>query len=251
MKRIVIAAALLLAAAALAGVARPEGAHAVDSTPAARFVTVAGSGSVVAVPTPPSLSLGVTSRGDTAQAALAANAREMRKVIDAVKAAGGRDVGTQSVSLSQVLGDNGELKGYAASNVVGATIDVKQAGAVIDAAVEAGANQVYGPSLSVDDQAALYRQALKAAMVNARAQRAETLAGAAGRTLGKVTSISEGGGPMPVRELPESCRVGCRTDPDRGRHAGDDRKRQHHIRAELIYRRRWKSASADFHRADP
>ena len=34
---------------------------------------------------------------------------------------------------------------------------------MIDAAVAAGANQVYGPSLSVADQAALYRQALKAA----------------------------------------------------------------------------------------
>jgi uncharacterized protein YggE len=200
MKRVVIAAALLLAAAALAGVARPEGAHAVDSTPAADFVTVGGSGSVVAVPTRASLSLGVNSRGDTARAALAANAREMRKVIDAVKAAGGRDVGTQSVSLSEVLGDNGELKGYAASNVVSATIDVKQAGAVIDAAVAAGANQVYGPSLSVDDQAALYRQALKAAVSDAR-QRAEALAGAAGRTLGKVTSISEGGGPTPVESF--------------------------------------------------
>jgi uncharacterized protein YggE len=200
MRRVAIAAALLLAAAALVGVARPEGAHAVDSAPAADFVTVGGSGSVVAVPTRASLSLGVSSRGDTAKAALAANARAMRKVIDAVKAAGGRDVGTQSVSLSEVLGDNGELKGYAASNIVSATIDVKQAGAVIDAAVAAGANQVYGPSLSVDDQSALYRQALKAAVSDAHA-RAEVLATAAGRTLGKVTSISEGGGPMPVESF--------------------------------------------------
>ena len=69
--------------------ARPEGAHAVDATPTTDSVTVGGSGSVVAVPTQASLSLGVDSRGDTAKAALAANAREMRKVIDAVEAAGG------------------------------------------------------------------------------------------------------------------------------------------------------------------
>ena len=200
MKRVVIAAALLLAAVALVGVARPEGARAVDSTPSGDSVTVGGFGSVSAVPSQASLSLGVSSRGDTAKAALAANAREMRKVIDAVKAAGGKDVGTQSVSLSEVFGDNGELKGYAASNVVGTTIDVRQAGAVIDAAVAAGANQVNGPSLSVDDQAALYRQALKPAVIDAR-QRAETLAGAAGRTLGKVTSISEGGGSRPIESF--------------------------------------------------
>ena len=37
-------------------------------------------------------------------------------MIAAVKAAGGRDVGTQSVSLSQVFGQNGEPSGFAASN---------------------------------------------------------------------------------------------------------------------------------------
>jgi uncharacterized protein len=200
MRRVAIAAAFLLVAAALVGVARPDGARAVDSSPAADLVTVGGSGTVVAVPTHASLSLGVNSRGDSARAALAANAREMRKVIDAVKAAGGQDVGTESVSLSEVLGDNGEPKGYAASNIVSATIDVRQAGAVIDAAVAAGANQVYGPSLSVDDQATLYRQALKAAVDDARL-RAQTLAAAAGRTLGKVTSISEAGAPTPVESF--------------------------------------------------
>ena len=55
------------------------------------------------MPTTASFSFGVDVRAATAKAALAANAREMRQVIAAVKAAGGRQVGTQSVSLSQVL----------------------------------------------------------------------------------------------------------------------------------------------------
>ena len=108
-------------------------------------ITVSGNGSVPRVPTTAVLSLGVDVRAATAKAALAANAREMRQVIDAVKSAGGRQVGTQSVSLSQVLGQNGEPNGFAASNVVSATVDVDHAGAVIDAAVGAGANQVNGP----------------------------------------------------------------------------------------------------------
>ena len=117
MKRIALAAFLLLVVAALAGVARPEGAHAVDGqTQPGDSVTVSGNGSVAAVPTTAVLSLGVDVRAATAKAALAANAREMRQVIDAVKAAGGRQVGTQSVSLSQVLGENGEPSGFAASN---------------------------------------------------------------------------------------------------------------------------------------
>ena len=198
MKRIAIAACLLLAAAALAGVARPEGAHAVDgAVPSPDSITVSGNGSVLAAPTIAVLSLGVDTRAASAKAALSANAREMRQVIDAVKAAGGREVRTQSVSLSQVLGQNGEPAGFAASNVVSATVDVGGAGAVIDAAVDAGANQVNGPMMSVADQGKLYRQALKAAVADARLS-AETLAAAAGRSLGKVTSVVESGGATPV-----------------------------------------------------
>ena len=68
---------------------------------------------------------------------------------------------------------------------------------MIDAAVDAGANQVNGPTRSVADQGKLYQQALTAAMANARLS-AETLAAAAGRSLGKVTSVVEGGGSTPV-----------------------------------------------------
>ena len=131
MKRIALAASLLLAAAAIAGVARPEGAHAVDGQAQTRRLDhrLGQRLGARACRRPRSLSLGVDVRAATAKAALAANAREMRQVIDAVKAAGGRQVGTQSVSLSQVLGQNGEPNGFAASNVVSATVDVERAGA--------------------------------------------------------------------------------------------------------------------------
>jgi len=197
MKRLAIAAVLLLAAAALAGVARPEGARAVEGTVNGDSVTVTGSASATSVPNRAVLSLGVDSRAGSARAALAANAREMRRVIDAVRAAGGRDVSTQSVSLSAVFGENSTVTGYSASNVVTATVDVGRAGAVIDAAVEAGANQVWGPSLSSSDQSSLYVQALKGAVADAR-EKAQTLAAASGRSLGKVTTVAENGGFAPV-----------------------------------------------------
>jgi uncharacterized protein len=201
MKRIALAAVLLLAAAAVAGVARPEGAHAVDGQAApVSSVTVNGSGSVSAVPTTAIFSFGVDTRADLARAALAANAREMRLVIAAVKAAGATNVGTQAVSLSQAFDQNGDVSGFSASNAVTATIDVAKAGALIDAAVEAGANQVNGPSLSVSDQSALYAKALKAAVADARSK-AATLAAAAGKTLGAVTTVVEGGSSAPVPML--------------------------------------------------
>jgi uncharacterized protein YggE len=198
MKRFALAAVLLVAAAAVAGVARPEGARAVEGSPqTGDSITVTGSGSVSSVPTTAVFSFGVDSRAETARAALAANSREMRQVIAAVKASGGRNVATQSVSLSQAFGADGAPSGFAAANVVTATIDLDRAGSVIDAAVEAGANQVYGPSLAVADQGKLYRQALNAAVADARAS-AEVLAAAAGRTLGRVTSVVESGGATPV-----------------------------------------------------
>jgi uncharacterized protein YggE len=201
MKRLAIAAVLLLAAAALAGVARPEGARAVEGTAGGDSVTVTGSAAVTSVPNRALLSLGVDSRADSARAAISANAKEMRRVIDAVRAAGGRDVSTQSVSLSAVFGESSAVTGYAASNVVTATVDVGRAGAVIDAAVEAGANQVWGPSLSSSDQAELYLQALKAAVADAR-EKAQTLAVASGRSLGQVTTVAESGSftPVPLME---------------------------------------------------
>ena len=202
MKRIALAAILLVAAAAVAGVARPEGASAVEApSQASDTITVSGSGSVSAVPTTAVFSFGVDSRAETAKAALTANSREMRLVIAAVKAAGGKNVGTQSVSLSQAFGDDGAPSGFAASNVVTTSVGLDRVGSLIDAAVEAGANQVNGPSLAVEDQEKLYRQALEEAVADAR-KSAQVLAAAAGRSLGRVTSIVEGGGsgPMPLYE---------------------------------------------------
>lgn len=198
MKRVALAALLLVAAAAVAGVARPEGARAVEGpSQTGDSITVSGNGSVSAVPTTAVFSFGVDSRAATAKAALAANSREMRLVIAAVKAAGGKNVTTQSVNLSQAFGSDGAPNGFAASNVVSATVGLDRVGGLIDAAVEAGTNQVNGPSLGVADQEKLYRQALEAAVADAR-ESARVLAAAAGRSLGRVTAIVEGGGSFPT-----------------------------------------------------
>ena len=79
---------------------------------------------MTSVPDRAELSFGVESQGQTAKAALAANAAEMRKVIAAVKAAGvaAADVKTQSVSLSPRYDENNEAQGFVATNSVSATI---------------------------------------------------------------------------------------------------------------------------------
>ena len=198
MKRLSILISALLALAALAAVTQAGDAPAAAGEPG-DGITVQGTGTVNAAPDRAQLSFGVETRAATAKAALNGNAAEMRRVIAAVKAGGATDVQTQSVSLQPQYTEGSGVQGYVAQNTVSATIrDLAKAGAVIDAAVDAGANQIYGPSLSRGDQTELYKQALRAAVADART-RAQALAAAANLSLGRVTQVLENGSaPSPV-----------------------------------------------------
>ena len=196
MKRVLLIAAALFTLVALAGaVGLPDLAGAQDS-PEGDIITVTGIGSVEAVPNEAQMSFGVETRGPTAKAAVAANADAMRKMINALRQARGREIATQWVSVYPVSNEQGTVDGYSASNSVSATADVDDAAALIDAAAEAGANQISGPGLSSSNAEALYRQALGKAVVEARA-RAEVLAKAAGRSLGEIKAISESAAATP------------------------------------------------------
>jgi uncharacterized protein YggE len=200
MKRLALVVVLLLGAAAVAGIARPDGSHAAGTptTDTARTITVSGSGSSTTVPTRASVSFGVQTQATTAKAALAQNADAMNQVIAALDKAGAQDVQTQSVSLNPTYSDTSLLTGYTATNTVTATVTYAAAGTTIDAAVEAGANQVYGPSPLLSDVESQYQKALADAVANART-RGEVLAQAAGVTLGQVVSVVEGStAPVPL-----------------------------------------------------
>jgi uncharacterized protein YggE len=198
MTRLLLAVPALLAVVALSGaLGPPEAANADDPAPAVDTVTVSGVGTIDAVPNEAQLSFGVETRGPTAKAALSANGEAMRKVIEALRAAGARELATQYVSVWPVSKEDGRIDGYSASNSVSATTDVERAGDLIDAGTEAGANQVSGPGMSRSDSERVYRQALSEAVADARL-RAEVLAKAAGRTVGDIKTMSEGGGAPPV-----------------------------------------------------
>ena len=189
MKRLLLAAAALLAALALAGTLRlPDFAHAGDPA-ASDTIVVNGVGSIRVVPDEAGLSFGVESRGATAKAALTANGNAMRDVIAALREARAGDITTQYVSVWPVSEEGSAISGYSA---VSATIGIARAGDLVDAATAAGANDVSGPELSRSDADRVFRQALAAAVANARS-RADALAKAAGRSLGAITRISEGG----------------------------------------------------------
>jgi uncharacterized protein len=192
------AATLTLVVAALAGVGRPEAARGDTGTP--DTVTTVGHGVVTVAPDRATVSAGVHTQAATAAAALAENARRMNAVVAALKAAAGEDLQTQEVSLYPQSDDKGTVTGYVADDSVSAGIAIAKAGALVDAAVAAGANTVNGPSLSVSDEDARYREALGKAVSDARAK-AQALADAGGFGVGPVSVVAEQSDtPQPVWE---------------------------------------------------
>jgi uncharacterized protein YggE len=192
-----VLAAAVLVVAAFAGIGRPESARGETATP--DTVTTLGHGVITIAPDEATVTSGVHTQAATAKAALDENARLMNAVIAALKAAGGKELQTQQVSLYPQTSPQGEVTAYVADNTVSAKAKIAGAGALIDAAVGAGANTVSGPSLSVSDRDARYRDALGKAVADARLK-AEALAKAGGFGVGPVSSVTEqgGGGPTPV-----------------------------------------------------
>src|SRR5215207_11445016 len=110
----IVALAALVAAVSVPGQASSAAAE-------AGGITVQGTASVASVPDRAELSFGVESQGQTAKAALAANAAEMRKVIAVVTAAGSTNNKTQSVSLSPRYGETNEDQAIVTANTDAAT----------------------------------------------------------------------------------------------------------------------------------
>src|SRR5262249_61979439 len=209
MKRLLLLVAAGLTGVALAGaVGLPDLAGAQDPASAPDSITVSGLGSVKSVPDESQMSFGVETRGATAKGAVSANADAMRAVIAALRRAGAQEIATEWVSVYPVSGDNARIDGYSASNSVSAVADVADVPGVIDAASEAGANEISGPGLSTSNAEALYRDAVATAVDDARL-RAGTLANAAGRSLGPVTAVVEGGS-----EAQRRCRGEAAETPD-------------------------------------
>jgi len=199
LRTILLLAVVLLVAAAIAGVAQPHlGRSATPST--GSTITVTGNGAVDATPDRASFDFGVTTNGPTAAAALSRNASEARAIIAALKKAGigSSDIQTTQVSLWPQTSSNGtRITGYQASNSVHVTAGLGKSGSLVDAAVRAGANNVGGPSLDTADKSALYNQALKQALGEAK-RKAQAIANATGLTLGAALKVREGGAPTPI-----------------------------------------------------
>ena len=167
-------------------------------------LTVTGTATVEVVPDMATVSLGVTTNGATAGAALAANSDAVAAVIARLKEAGiaPADIQTSNLSVNPNWVGNAsgvsEVQGYVAMNMVSVRIRaLDQTGAVLDAAVADGANSLNGLYFSLQDSRGAEDEARRKAVADALS-RADLLAQAAGSKLGPVLSITEGGMASPL-----------------------------------------------------
>jgi uncharacterized protein YggE len=145
------------------------------------------------------ISAGVVTQSADANAAMRDNANRMSAVVGALKKAGvaERDIQTSSISLSPQYkyGENQPptITGYQANNTVNVRLrEIGKVGDVLDALVKQGANQINGPTFSVDKPDAAMDEARREAVKQARA-RADLYADAAGLKVRRIVSLSESG----------------------------------------------------------
>jgi uncharacterized protein YggE len=186
----------------------PVAAIAQEAPAEGTYLSISADGVVVSTPDVASVSAGVMTRAATAREALAANSKEMSKIMAALRKAGvaERDIQTSNIMVNPEYAypenEAAKLTGYVATNDVIVTVrDLKRLGPAIDAVAAAGANQINSVGFSLSNQDAVMAEARAKAMKEAR-DRAELYAKAAGMKVTKILSISEGQPFSPVPTPP-------------------------------------------------
>lgn len=214
MKTVVMFA--LLAAAAPAIAQTPPTTAISPLGPNSALLSLNAEGRSRRTPDLAQFSAGVVTQGATAAAAMAANSRRMDSVIAALRRAGIAERGIQTSAISlqprynnpdrdaQMRGRAPEpprIIGYEARNSVQVQVRrLGEMGAVIDALVNVGANEINGPNFTLDEPKAAQDEARVEAIATGR-QRAELYARAAGMRVVRILSISESGGRYPVEQI--------------------------------------------------
>lgn len=164
-----------------------------------RTLAVTGLGEAAAAPDQAMLQIGVQADGKTAAEALKAMTARMNATIARLKSGGiaDKDMQTSGLSLNprynyETRPQNPQIIGYTASNMLTVKLrDLGKAGALIDAAVSDGANTLGGLSFGFANPKPLENEARADAVADARSK-AETLAKAAGVSLGPILQIQDG-----------------------------------------------------------
>jgi len=193
---------VVLTTAVAAPVALGATAGAAGAATRSRTITVTGTGEVHGTPDVADLVLGVSGRAGSAAEVMSRIGDRAQKVIGALHDTGvsDDDIQTADLSVNPVYDDDGNVKGYEASNTVTVRIrDLGKAGAIVDAAAATAGDdiRVQGITFSIDDDSALLATARTKATKRARAQ-AGQLASGADVEVGEVRSITESTSTLPL-----------------------------------------------------
>jgi uncharacterized protein YggE len=163
-----------------------------------RTITVVGEGTVKIKPDIAQANIGVEVIRPTVKAASGGAKESMDAVLKALKEQGvdEKDIQTSGFSVWTERpygpeGPSGDEILYHVSNQVAVTIrDLETVGTVLDAAIEAGANNIYGVTFSLADPSQVESGARKEAVADAQAK-AKELAALNDVEVGEVVSVSE------------------------------------------------------------
>lgn len=170
-----------------------------DSQP--RTLTVNGSAVVSVQPDYAVLTIGAVTKAKTVEEAQQHNAALIESILAAVKAQGveEQDIATENFSLSvlydynngRLVDERQQLAGYQVENMLTLTVrDLAAVSTVLEAGMNAGANQSYGVTFGASTQGEAADRALQAAVADGM-RRAQLMADAAGVTLDTLVSVTE------------------------------------------------------------
>lgn len=186
-----IAIILLLASLAVAACGVVSGSQ------GPRTLSVNGTGVVRVKPDVVTVTLGVQTRGGNVSRAVSENNRLVADIHEAVRQVGvaDEDIRTTSFNVypqtqSDEFGNPSGETVYWVDNAVTVTLrQIDELGALLESALNAGANSIRSVSYSLEDQTQAEEQARQQAMEAAQS-RAQLMADALGATLGEPLSIT-------------------------------------------------------------
>ncbi|MFN3741947.1 MAG: SIMPL domain-containing protein [Anaerolineales bacterium] len=208
---------LALVLSACGAVAAPAGASAPTRT-----LNVTGQGVVYLAPDIAYINVGIHTENPSASDAVAENNLQTQQVIETLRKNGVDPKDIQTSNFSIFLNYNYTPEGtrgeafYVVENTVLVTVrDLSKIGALLDAAVKSGANNIYGIQFDIAEKSEAAKKAREEAFKDAQRQ-AQEVAQLSGVTLGNIQSISfsesfptpifvggKGGGPaMAMPEVP-------------------------------------------------
>jgi uncharacterized protein YggE len=177
------------------------------TAPVEPVVVASGQGVVFAVPDRAWITISAESRAPSPREAQRLNAEAMRPVQEKLRAAGipAEAIRTTAYDLQyewDFVNNKRVGRGYVARNTIEVRIDtIDRVGEFLEIAVGSGATALGGIRFDLKEQAKLEREALRLAVLDARAK-ADAAAAGAGRGVDRVLRVEEQGVDVPPMPVP-------------------------------------------------